>query len=140
MLCQLKCCNRCNGDLVLDGDEWRCWQCGRYNYPKVEGLERLPDATEGECNRAATMVEETKPRRHRRPRWAVGDINSLIVAKHRSEERWWDRNKELIQYLDEGRSVREISVMVNRSERQVRVVREQLNDLRAVMEPMLIAA
>ncbi len=138
MLCQLKCCNRCNGDLVLDGDEWRCWQCGRYFYPKISGLEPLPDAPEGDV--AATMTEETKTRRHRRPRWAVGDINSLIVAKHRSEERWWDRNKELIQCLDEGRSVREISVMVGRSKRQVRVVREQLNDLRAVQEPMPLAA
>jgi hypothetical protein len=62
------------------------------------------------------------------------------VAKHRSEERWWDRNQELIQYLDEGRSVREISVLVGRSERQVRVVREQLNDLRAVQEQVPVAA
>ncbi|HLF05333.1 MAG TPA: hypothetical protein VI855_08965 [Dehalococcoidia bacterium] len=138
MLCQLKSCDRCKGDLVLDGDEWRCWQCGRYFYPKISGLEPLPDVPAGEA--LGALVEEVRSRRHRRPRWAVGDINSLIVAKHRSEERWWSRNQELIQYLDEGRSVREISVLVARSERQVRVVREQLNDLRAVQEPMPVAA
>jgi hypothetical protein len=120
---------------VLDGDEWRCWQCGRYFYPKVAGLTPLPDPTEPGAEAEAPVA-----RRHRRPRWAVGDINALIVAKHRSEERWWSRNRELIKYLDEGRPVREISQLVGRSERQVRVVREQLNDLRAVQEPVAVAA
>jgi hypothetical protein len=56
------------------------------------------------------------------------------VAKDRSEQRWWTRNEQLIKYLDEGKSVREIPSLVGRSERQIRVVREQLNDLRAVTE------
>jgi DNA-binding NarL/FixJ family response regulator len=73
-------------------------------------------------------------KRRRRSRWAVGDINALIVAKDRSEQRWWTRNEQLIKYLDEGKSVREIASLVGRSERQIRVVREQLNDLRAVTE------
>jgi hypothetical protein len=64
----------------------------------------------------------------------MGDINHLIVAKDRSEERWWGRNQEIIKYLDEGKPVREISSLVGRSERQIRVVREQLNDLRSVSE------
>ena len=38
MLCKLKACWKCAGDLVLDGDEWRCWQCGRY-YPQLSGVE-----------------------------------------------------------------------------------------------------
>ncbi len=137
MRVQLKCCNRCNGDLVLDGDEWRCWQCGRYFYPKIAGLQTSPDVSEGET--ASMMTEEVKPRRHRRPRWAVGDINSLIVAKLRSEERWWDRNRQIIRYFDEGRPVGEISLLVGRSERQVRVIKEQLHDLRAIQRNPLVA-
>lgn len=30
MLCRLKSCPRCKGDVVLDVDEWRCLQCARY--------------------------------------------------------------------------------------------------------------
>lgn len=53
------------------------------------------------------------------------------MAKDRSDRRWWRRNKELIQYLDEGRTIREISLMLTRGERQIRVVRERLHDLRS---------
>ena len=31
---KLKCCGKCEGDLTLDGDEWRCLQCGTYYYPQ----------------------------------------------------------------------------------------------------------
>ena len=34
MLYKLKCCGKCDGDLTLDGDEWRCFQCGTYYYPQ----------------------------------------------------------------------------------------------------------
>jgi hypothetical protein len=44
------------------------------------------------------------------------------------------RNDQIIRYLDEGKPVREISILVGRSERQIRVVREELNDLRAANE------
>ena len=30
MLCRLKGCDRCTGDLVMDEAEWKCIQCGRY--------------------------------------------------------------------------------------------------------------
>ncbi len=73
-------------------------------------------------------------RRRRRSRWAVRDINSLIVAKDRSDERWWRRNDDIIKHLDQGKSIREIALLVDRSERQVRVVREQLNDMRAISQ------
>ena len=49
MFCQLKNCRKCLGDLVLDGDEWRCWQCGHYYYPRPEReirLEEIPDPLE----------------------------------------------------------------------------------------------
>ena len=135
MMVKLKSCEKCSGDLVLDSDEWRCWQCGHYYYSKID-LPELPmmsglDTPSEEADNPIVAPQ----RRRRRSRWAVRDINALIVAKDRSEQRWWSRNQQLIRFLDEGRSVREISVLVARSERQVRVVREQLNDLRAVTEP-----
>ena len=33
MVFRLKSCQKCKGDLVLDGDEWRCCQCARYYRP-----------------------------------------------------------------------------------------------------------
>lgn len=38
---KLKGCGKCGGDLVLDGQDWRCWQYGRYYYPKRSPKERL---------------------------------------------------------------------------------------------------
>jgi hypothetical protein len=32
----LKSFQKCKGDLMQDGDEFRCWQCGNYYYPKIE--------------------------------------------------------------------------------------------------------
>jgi hypothetical protein len=139
MMVKLKSCEKCSGDLVLDTDEWRCWQCGHYYYPKID-LPELPMMAGTDVPTEETDDPTGVPqRRRRRSRWAVRDINALIVAKDRSEQRWWSRNQQLIELLDEGRSVREISALVARSERQVRVVREQLNDLRAVAEPEEVA-
>lgn len=42
---------------------------------------------------------------------------------------WRIENQEVFQYLDEGRSVREIASLVGRSERQVKAVKKQLDDL-----------
>ena len=55
----------------------------------------------------------------------------MIRAKQVSDERWWARNREIIGYLDQGLSVREVAKRANRGERQIRVVRERLYDLRA---------
>ena len=32
MYWSFKSCGKCNGDLCLEGDEWRCLQCGQYYY------------------------------------------------------------------------------------------------------------
>ena len=131
MLCRLKECQKCLGDLVLDGEEWRCWQCGHYYYPNIPELQLDgPDMAVADSSDLAGG----KPRRRRRSRWAVRDINNLIVAKDRSEKKWWDRNSDLICLLDNGKTVKEIAATAGRSERQIRVIREQLNDLRAVAE------
>jgi hypothetical protein len=58
----------------------------------------------------------------------------VISAKARSEHLWWRRNRETIRLLDEGRTVREVAVLLSRGSRQIRVVRERLNDLRTIDE------
>ena len=45
-------------------------------------------------------------------RWPCGrQINAVIRGMELGEERWWHRNRNVIAYLDEGRSVREISIL-----------------------------
>ena len=129
MLCKLKSCRKCHGDLVLDGDEWRCWQCGQYYYPNPQLGEPPPGPDD--VDRPPVLVNGDKPRLLARRKRATRDINSRIAARHRSDLQWWRRNREIIHYLDEGHTVREISSLIGREQRQVRVVRERLNDLRS---------
>ena len=112
---------------MLDGDEWRCWQCGQYYYPIAAVLDLPEEPKESDSLSTCEAGDRPRQRAKRAPR----NINSLIMAKDRSDRRWWRRNKELIQHLDEGRTIREISVLLARGERQIRVVRERLHDLRA---------
>ena len=132
MICSLKSCWKCSGDLVLDGDEWRCWQCGHYYYPKLL-LEQALLATR-ELKPAPDRIwaeEKSWSIRGGQRGRAARHINSVIGAKDRSDERWWVKNQAVIRYLDEGRSTGEVSSLVGRGERQVRIIRERLNDLRA---------
>ena len=131
MWCRLKGCPKCRGDLVLDGDEWRCWQCGQYYYPRPAVLDLPEEPPQKLRDSGPVSAGEAVSRPHQRAKRAPRNINSLIMAKDRSDRRWWRRNKELIQYLDEGRTIREISLMLTRGERQIRGVRERLHDLRA---------
>ena len=117
---------------MLDGEEWRCWQCGHYYYPKSDLPELLLDDLAPMQLSVGADASSEKPRRRRRSRWAVRDINTLIVAKDRSEKKWWNRNEYLIKLLDGGQTVKAIAQTSGRSERQIRVIREQLNDLRAI--------
>ena len=155
MLCILKRCTKCRGDLVMDEGDWRCMQCARYYYSGTEGplgkwqpiypsLETFgpPEETRATPEDHLTGVqrtrnstysgnsprgESTRPYRNR----AARSVNSLIQAKHRGETRWWDRNRQVIECLDRGLSVREISLLTNCGERQIRTVRERLSDVRA---------
>lgn len=130
MKCKLKSCHKCGGDLVLDGEEWRCWQCGQYYYPRPTRVELSARPSERERSTgklAASASSERRQPRRRSPR----NVNSLIMAKVRSDDRWWRKNGEVVSYLDLGHTVKEISVLVGRGERQIRVIRERLNELRA---------
>jgi hypothetical protein len=49
----LKACTKCHGDLMQDGDELHCWQCGIYYYPNIEIQEIVTVkywCREGECS------------------------------------------------------------------------------------------
>ena len=128
MLCLLKNCRKCSGDLILDGDEWRCWQCGQYYYPMSESPDMLEEPPNPEMVAAGGegVLGETRTRVRRSPR----NLNSRIIARDRSDNRWWDRNRDVVKYLDQGLSVREISGLVSHGERQVGIIRERLHDLR----------
>ena len=128
MLCLLKNCRKCSGDLILDGDEWRCWQCGQCYYPMSESPDALEEPPNPEMVAAGGegVLGETRTRVRRSPR----NLNSRIIARDFSDNRWWDRNRDVIKYLDQGLSVREISGLVSHGELQVRIIRERLHDLR----------
>ena len=132
MLCKLKACRKCGGDLVLDEDEWRCCQCGWYLYPMPPPTDQRPDVYKP--IRVLVPVGKAVKVGFRRTRRASRDINSVISAKVRSEGLWWRRNREAIRLLDEGRTIREIAALLSRGPRQIRIVRERLNDLRTIGE------
>ena len=129
MFWNFKGCSQRSGDLTLDEDIdiWRCWQCGRYYYfnvlqcdePPLQGPDRLDEQGRGRAKDGSR---------------AIRNIDSMIRAKMNSDERWWARNQQIIAYLDDGRTVREISMLMMRGQRQIRVVRERLGDLRAGVE------
>ncbi|MCH7713791.1 MAG: hypothetical protein IIC99_09225 [Chloroflexi bacterium] len=143
MLCQLKCCSKCRGDLVLDGDEWRCWQCGQHYYPRrsTEDLRDLFQETQREPTSSSSPAERPRslPPRRRATR-TLRDVNSRIAARDRSDRRWWLKNLEIVQHLDAGKSVKEISSLVGRGQRQVRIVRERLFDMRSNRATDLLAS
>ena len=80
---------------------------------------------------------EDAPKKRRRKAYgarSTRNINAVIRAKEVSDERWWARNRDIITHLDKGLSVREIAKLAGVGERQVRVVREKLTDLRSAEE------
>ncbi|MFP6634394.1 MAG: hypothetical protein VCB79_00540, partial [Dehalococcoidia bacterium] len=107
MLWLLKSCWKCSGNLILDGDEWRCRQCSQYYYPMSESPDTLEEPPNPEMVVAGGegVLGETRTRVRRSPR----NLNSRIIARDRSDNRWWDRNRDVVKYLDQGLSVREIS-------------------------------
>ena len=128
MLCKLKQCDKCKGDLVLDGDEWRCWQCGTYYYPNPPVMDLPLESKEAELVFQGAD-SEGRPRRIRARRRTMTNINSVIMAKERSEQRWWTKNRDIIDRLNDGYSVSDISDLVGKGQRQIRGVQERLRDI-----------
>ena len=107
MLMNLASCHKCNGDLIYEGDEWRCLQCGKYYYPKrQQPLEPVGG----------------------RKAWR---INSSIRSIQASETRWQSSNREIIDQLSTGGTTREIADLTDHSPRQVRSVRDRLRQIQA---------
>lgn len=125
MFCKLKGCGKCGGDLVLEQTEWRCWQCGRYYYPERSARELLTHPVDLQ-DRLLGQEPERKRRKDTRSR----RINSAIAATDRSDSRWWDRNRQVITYLDQGKSIREIAEVVGAGPRQIRNIRDRLSNPR----------
>jgi hypothetical protein len=129
MMYLFKSCRKCCGDLIQDGDEWRCFQCGRVYYPNRSPVEPQP----GAADLGHVGGERPKVRRSAR------HLNPVLAATRFSEEQWWAKNETVIYHLDQGKKVREISEIVGQGPRQIRVVRERLRELRT-SEPELVGA
>ena len=148
MLCNFKACGKCGGDLMADEGDWRCLQCSRYYYGNgarflgeshlpgfkipTRPTEELPELLlevggEGRAQGAEARGRGRKPGYRAR---SMRSINSVIDAKATGESRWWDRNRVVIEYLDQGLSVREIASLTALGHRQIRTVRERLTDIR----------
>jgi len=139
----------------MDEGDWKCIQCARYYYrePAIPTRElrflQPPAETDGSVSEEAFAHEpfvievhssdpiylgEAHGRKRKlayRPR-SARNVNSLIQMKSSGEARWWSRNREIIEHLDKGLSVREVSLLTDRGQRHVRTVRERLTDLRSV--------
>jgi uncharacterized Zn finger protein (UPF0148 family) len=153
LFCYLKGCDKCGGDLVHDDGDWRCWQCGQYYYssrrasagdPLVESPVGCPPSAPMDCFSpyqpepgVQSQEAEDAPKEQRRKAHgarSTRNINAAIQAKKVSDQRWWARHNDIITHLDKGLSVREIAKLAGVGERQVRVVREKLTDLRSAEE------
>jgi len=134
MLYLLKGCGKCSGDLLMDTDEWRCFQCGRVYYPTRPPEEQLLDRVAIQES-AAIGADLDRPKARRSAR----HLNPVVAATRSNEERWWNKNRQVILHLDQGKKVREIAEIVGKGPRQIRVVRERLRDLRSAV-PELVTA
>jgi len=104
MLYQLKGCGRCGGDLLQDNDEWRCFLCGHVYYPERAQLqlEWVVVAQEGFISTEGGDRQRPKVRR------AARHLTPDTSATRFNEEKWWDRNQQIISHLDQGMKEREI--------------------------------
>ncbi len=120
--------NSCAGDLTREDDAWRCWQCGRYQYADTPRPRHCQEEEwEQSLKRGAVRLRVKRAYAG----MAGANINGMLRLRKLRDARWWQRNGQVIAYLDEGRTVREISVLTDRGARQIRVVRERLTDMRA---------
>lgn len=132
VLWRFKSCDKCHGDLVTEEGQWRCLQCGRYYYPdSVQAQDSI-------LERGAVGIGAPVRARNGKGNRVERNINSMILSRSTSDEKWWANNRQIIAYLDEGKTVGEIARLMARGPRQIRVIRERLADLRGT-SPELVA-
>ncbi len=68
----------------------------------------------------------------RKPRSTTVDMDSVFAKNKRSEQRWQLKNREVIKQLELGYSNREVADLLGMGIRQVRDIRERLEDNREV--------
>ncbi|MCH2509779.1 MAG: hypothetical protein MK109_05910 [Dehalococcoidia bacterium] len=126
MLYLFKGCGKCEGDLLMDTDEWRCFQCRRVYYPARTPEEQQLDRTAFQGS-SAVCEDSDRPKVRRSAR----HLNPVVAASKSNEEQWWNKNQQVIFHLGQGKKVREIAEIVGKGPRQIRVVRERPRDLRS---------
>ena len=92
----------------------------------------LPEAETNGATDSSNGQEQ--PKRGRRRGYGARysrSIDAVVRAKQASDQKWWARNRQIIDYIYQGLSIREIAKLAERGERQIRVVRERLYDMRA---------
>jgi len=134
MLYLFKGYGKCEGDLLMDTDEWRCFQCRRVYYPARTPEEQQLDRTAFQGS-SAVCEDSDRPKVRRSAR----HLNPVVAASKANEEQWWNKNQQVISHLGQGKKVREIAEIAGKGPRQIRVVRERLRDLRSAA-PELVTA
>lgn len=119
-------CGKCEGDLLMDTDEWRCFQCRRVYYPARTPEEQQLDRTAFQGS-SAVCEDSDRPKVRRSAR----HLNPVVAASKSNEEQWWNKNQQVIFHLGQGKKVRKIAEIVGKGPRQIRVVRERPRDLRS---------
>ncbi len=105
-------CPRCRGFLVYDPDlrGMVCLNCGRCYY-------MLPI----DAPATTTLVGKKKVRKLPR-------VNNRIKAEVTRNNRWRAKNQEVIDYLDQGLTVKKIAVLTGCGERTIRAIQERIRD------------
>ena len=83
---------------MLEGEKWRCRQCGQHYYPITGSLDQRAAPTNPGL--AAAIGEIMPSQGNARVRCSPWNLNSLIVSRNRSDSRWWERNRDVVKYLD----------------------------------------
>ena len=126
MLYKFKSCGKCGGDLMSDGDEWRCFQCGTYYYPQKPVVN---------LSQVATPLPQTVEYGSQRDSTSRHTRTDIISSTKLSEHRWLDRNKAVIDLCKQGRTVQEIFEVVGTTRRQIREVKIHLRGMARKREP-----
>ena len=103
MLYSLKGFEKCYSDLFRDGDERRCFQCGRVYHPKRSPMELQMGAEDFEQAETASGAEPG----HKRPkiRRSARHLNSVPAATRFNEEQWRaksENTRDLSEIVGQG--------------------------------------